>query len=65
MDIASQAALGLSMQMAAQKQDFSVSAVKMAMDNKTQAAQVLTDQVTEQAKAAAATATAGKIDIIA
>lgn len=65
MDIAGLAAMGVGMQMAQQKQDFSVQAVKAAVENKTQAAQVLTEQVTEQAKAAAGTATAGRIDIIA
>ncbi len=65
MDIAGMAALGVGMQMAKQQQQFSVEAVKMAVENKTAAAQVLTDQVTEQAKSAAAAATAGKIDIIA
>jgi len=58
MDVAGIAAFGVGMQVAGQKQEFNVAAVKMALESKTQAALVLTAEATEQVKT-----DVGRIDI--
>jgi len=58
------AALAVTANTAQARQDVSVAAVKQTIENHTQAAVQLTQQVTEQAKSAAQTASAGGVNIV-
>ncbi|WP_135077026.1 hypothetical protein [Terasakiella sp. SH-1] len=65
MDITGLAAYSVGMTQASQKQDSSVAMVKQAVKSNTQAAQQLSQQAADQAKAASAQAvSAHKIDIV-
>ena len=64
MNVATLAAVAVSANTALTRQEASVSAVKQTIENHTQAAVSLTQQVTDQAKAAAASASAGSVNIV-
>ncbi|NVK20490.1 MAG: hypothetical protein HWE30_17485 [Methylocystaceae bacterium] len=63
MDIAGMAAYSVGMMQGMQKQQANVAMTRNAIESNTQAAQTITAQVAEQAKAVAQAATSGKIDI--
>jgi len=65
MDITGLAAHGVAMMQGMQKQQANVAMTRNAIESNTQAAQLLTEQVADQAKAAAQAASSGKIDILA
>lgn len=59
MDISSLAAYGVGMMQGMQKQEANVAMTKQAIEGSTQAAKMLSEQVADQAKAAAAAASGG------